>query len=223
MAGTCTTKHDCSLLGDCVGGACVCDAGFKGITCCELDLAPASRDGGYRNHSQTSWGGQVLKGTPATGGFYHNVMYASAFVNNCSLKEFGTNSESVHAVSPTPGGPFRLADIALPPFHHSTTAIQAPDGSLSGKTPAGATCTRVVGSRRRRRRHRPVPPPPQRRAAIPGRRVACNASQPTAGRCKTPSAGRRRASTPLPTASPTSGRRFAARMPATTVWRRGTA
>ena len=151
-AAACTTEHDCSLLGDCVGGACVCDAGFKGITCCELDLAPASRHGGYRNHSQTSWGGQVLKGTPATGGFYH--MYASAFVNNCSLKEFSTNSESVHAVSPTPGGPFRLADTALPPFHHSTTAIQAPDGTYHlfsiGKNTGGRNVHTCSGQ----------PPPP---------------------------------------------------------------
>ena len=34
----CTTEMDCELSGDCVGGVCHCDVGWKGVTCSELDL-----------------------------------------------------------------------------------------------------------------------------------------------------------------------------------------
>lgn len=57
------------------------------------------------------------------GATYH--MFASAITGNCSLKQFSTNSMSVRATSASPGGPFAFAETVLPPFHHSTTVVEA--------------------------------------------------------------------------------------------------
>ena len=61
---------------------------------------------------------------------------------NCTLSDFATNSFSMHAVSDAPGGPYKLRDVALAAFHHSTTITTAPDGTLLifaiGKDTGGA-------------------------------------------------------------------------------------
>jgi hypothetical protein len=41
-ASTCATAADCQLLGQCVGGKCVCAPGFSGAACGQLDLKPAA-------------------------------------------------------------------------------------------------------------------------------------------------------------------------------------
>ena len=48
-AQSCETESDCSLLGECVNSKCVCDPGWKGHKCGQVDLLPALRNGGYRN------------------------------------------------------------------------------------------------------------------------------------------------------------------------------
>ena len=42
LVGGCTTEMDCELSGDCVGGECHCDVGWRGQTCSELDLVRSS-------------------------------------------------------------------------------------------------------------------------------------------------------------------------------------
>ena len=57
----CETEADCSLLGECVSGKCVCDPGWKGHKCGQVDLLPAFRNGGYRNATLSTWGGYSIK------------------------------------------------------------------------------------------------------------------------------------------------------------------
>ena len=121
----CSSDSDCSLLGECNNGKCICDPGWKGKNCGQVDLLPAPRDGGYRNPSLSTWGGKAIK----IGNKWH--MYASGMSHNCTLSNFATNSMSIHATSATPGGPYSFADIASPEFHHSTTVVQVNHSTLA--------------------------------------------------------------------------------------------
>ena len=91
----CTSDSDCSLLGECNQGKCICDPGWKGEKCGQVDLLPAPRDGGYRNATLSSWGGNAIKIDQE----WH--MFVSAMSHNCSLSDFSTNSLSIHAISHT--------------------------------------------------------------------------------------------------------------------------
>ena len=125
-------------------GVCDCDAGWKGAKCGVADLGPAIPTAGYRNSSMATWGGRPLR----IGQQYH--LYGSAMAANCTLSNFATNSFSMHAVSDAPGGPYEFRDVALPPFHHSTTITTAPDGTLLifaiGKNTHGANLHHCHGA-----------------------------------------------------------------------------
>ena len=121
----CSTDNDCSLLGECNKGKCVCDPGWTGKKCGQVDLLPAQRYGGYRNASLSTWGGKAIK----VGHKWH--MFASGMSHNCSLSNFATNSMTVHTISNKPGGPYSLADIPLPEFHHSTTVLEVNNSTLA--------------------------------------------------------------------------------------------
>ncbi len=61
VAATCSSEDDCSLLGDCVNGACVCDQGWRGEFCEQLDIIPGKVGYGYHNQSAgASWGTGVI-------------------------------------------------------------------------------------------------------------------------------------------------------------------
>ena len=124
-ASSCSSDLDCSLLGECVLGECLCDSGWKGEKCGLVDLLPAPRFGGYRNKSMASWGGKAIE----IDGTWH--MFASAMSHKCPLKQFSTNSFSMHATSKEAGGPYEYSDVALPEFHHSTTIIKANESTLA--------------------------------------------------------------------------------------------
>ena len=121
----CLSDSDCSLLGECNQGKCICDPGWTGEKCGQVDLLPTPRDGGYRNASLSSWGGNAIK----IGQEWH--MFVSAMSHNCSLSDFSTNSLSIHAISENPGGPYALTDISLPEFHHSTQIMQVNSSTLA--------------------------------------------------------------------------------------------
>ena len=122
---SCETESDCSLLGECVDAKCVCDPGWKGHKCGQVDLLPASRHGGYRNATLSTWGGYSIK----IGGKWH--MFASGMSHNCPLEKFATNSMTIHATSKMPGGPYKLEDIPLPEFHHSVSVMQVNHSTLA--------------------------------------------------------------------------------------------
>lgn len=54
LAHACTTPLDCSLNGDCVRGACLCDAGWTGASCGALAIVPGPINGGYHNATEAS-------------------------------------------------------------------------------------------------------------------------------------------------------------------------
>ena len=89
-----------------------------------LNFAPAPAANGFNNASLRSWGGGVI----AAGGAFH--LFASAFVGGCGLSSWGANSVAIHAVGPTPTGPFAFVERALPFYHHNVAPIMAPDGTL---------------------------------------------------------------------------------------------
>ena len=121
----CETETDCSLLGECVSGKCVCDPGWKGHKCGQVDLLPAYRNGGYRNATLSTWGGYSIK----IGDKWH--MFASGMSHQCPLEKFATNSMTIHATSKVPGGPYKLEDIPLPEFHHSVSVMRVNHTTLA--------------------------------------------------------------------------------------------
>lgn len=133
----------CSLNGHVVGNQCVCESGWRGDDCGELDLLPLPNiDGAYQTKvnlddckssptgcGPSSWGGLPLKGPD---GKWH--LFASQFVNNCTLAGWNPGSTVIRAVSPHPEGPYEYAETVFPTFHHNPTvrkltAEQSGDGS----------------------------------------------------------------------------------------------
>lgn len=58
----CTTRMDCSLGGQCVGGQCHCFAMWKGPNCSELAVLPSTNVRAWdRPGNQSSWGGSVVE------------------------------------------------------------------------------------------------------------------------------------------------------------------
>ena len=68
--------------------------------------------------SSTTWGGSVIA-DPANQSVFH--MYASAMEgHHCGLSAWESNSRVVHAVAHgSPGGPFHVEDVAVPPYAHN--------------------------------------------------------------------------------------------------------
>eukprot|EP01064_Diplonema_japonicum_P004947 TRINITY_DN1327_c11_g1_i1.p1 TRINITY_DN1327_c11_g1~~TRINITY_DN1327_c11_g1_i1.p1 ORF type:complete len:407 (+),score=69.51 TRINITY_DN1327_c11_g1_i1:115-1335(+) len=128
MGLACSTTVDCSLNGECVNGACVCDSPWKGPKCEVLDRLPTDLSWGFRspyNGGKTSsWGGSVLK----INGTYH--MYSSQMENFCGIQWWEPNSKVVHAVSQNPEGPYIFSDVVSLPFTHEPTAVRAPTGEV---------------------------------------------------------------------------------------------
>ena len=124
-AQSCETESDCSLLGECVNSKCVCDPGWKGHKCGQVDLLPALRNGGYRNSTLSTWGGYSIK----IGDKWH--MFASGMSHQCPLETFITNSMTIHATSKVPGGPYELEDIPLREFHHSVSVLRVNQTTLA--------------------------------------------------------------------------------------------
>ena len=122
---SCETETDCSLLGECVNHKCVCDPGWKGHNCGQVDLLPALRNGGYRNATLSTWGGYSIK----IGDKWH--MFASGMSHQCPLEKFATNSMTIHATSKVPGGPYKLEDIPLTEFHHSVSVMRVNHTTLA--------------------------------------------------------------------------------------------
>jgi hypothetical protein len=58
--GACTSSRDCQLAGECTAGKCVCDPGWAGEVCSQLDLAPLTTEPAAWNSEyspRSSWGG----------------------------------------------------------------------------------------------------------------------------------------------------------------------
>ena len=134
-AAACSVDEDCGLLGDCVAGACACDAGWVGATCASLDLLPAPRDSGLRQTNSSNWCGTILRdeSDPQLFHSYH------ADFGGCAngLAIWLTGSRVIHATSRgsavgpyTPAWSDGSAEVAVAAEAHNPQAIRAPDGTF---------------------------------------------------------------------------------------------
>lgn len=137
-ATACTSDEDCSLNGRCAGGACACDAGWRGASCGELAVVPGAAALGYHNESAgvgASWGANAV----FADGAWH--AFVAEMTHNCTLNDYGSNSRIIRATSTAgPAGPYAFADVVVAPFAHNPTVRELPDGSfvlfMIGGTPA---------------------------------------------------------------------------------------
>jgi hypothetical protein len=127
VANSCTTPADCALAGVCnAGGRCVCDPGFAGADCSQLDVSGeasttiAGLPGAVIGADTvgTVWGGHTLVDDA---GARH--WYGSAIIKNGTLLDWATSSAAAHAVDMshnhgngvTSTEPLRLSSIVVHP------------------------------------------------------------------------------------------------------------
>jgi hypothetical protein len=116
-------------------GQCICDPGWTGAQCGQLDLLPApplsqqvspaaalSNDNDAAN---ATWGISVVG---PVAGVYHG--YMTEIANECLLGEYGVASQVVHMTASAPLGPWTRQGVALAGFAHNPQAILAPNGSV---------------------------------------------------------------------------------------------
>ena len=123
----CHTEMDCSLAGECVDGACVCDGWTHGAHCEILNLEPAQTAHlGYHNSSGwNSWGGASIE---FDGQWY---LFASQIKGKCPLAGYWDGgSEAVRGVSEHPMGPFDEITTVIPNMAHNIKPFRAPDGTF---------------------------------------------------------------------------------------------
>jgi len=114
----CTNDTDCFLHGECIQSQCLCDFGWTGVNCTQLNLMPAPVPGAYGySPNVSSWGGLPIY----VDGLFH--LYVTEMVFGCGLCEWGYNSEIVHAVSKTLFGPYRFVDVAVPLWSHNPEVV----------------------------------------------------------------------------------------------------
>ena len=125
----CASDADCSLNGVCSAGACVCDAGWRGSACSQLNLAPADPADGIDGwpRGSSSWGG-VAVADPFDAATFH--FFYSRFVGGCGLLCWVNASECVHAVGPSAAGPFTDVDVVFGVFCHNVHVRRTPDGTF---------------------------------------------------------------------------------------------
>jgi hypothetical protein len=133
----CRTALDCNLNGACVAGHCKCDAAWRDVDCGELALLPVPSDlrGAYQHKvnlsdcavscGPSSWGGLPIKGKD---GNYH--LFASQFVNNCTLHGWNPGSTIIRAVSSDPMGPYEYVETVFGTFHHNPQVVRLDTGEL---------------------------------------------------------------------------------------------
>ena len=139
----CTDDADCSYNGACDGGACVCRSPWRGTRCEVLVRGAVAASSGYQSPRDpalpvtrtnfSSWGGSVLLGDD---GIYH--MYAAEMLNGCGIDYWEPNSRVVHAVAPSPSGPFVYSDEVLAAFAHEVSNNRASPSERCAARPYAA-------------------------------------------------------------------------------------
>ena len=120
----------------CEGGACKCDAAWRGPACGELNFKPTNKaEGVLRIPNVSTWGMTVLP-KQSTDAEWHGLF--AEMSRGCGLTSWETNSLISHAVAPTPDGPWTRKGTALGVWAHtrptrrprSSLAIVARDGTI---------------------------------------------------------------------------------------------
>ena len=121
---------DCSLNGECIQSACVCDPGWIGADCAVLNVGPAPSGGAFGVgsapfSSPARWGGNAIF-DPATKQWH---MFSTEIPGSgCGLHDWQGGSSVIHSTSPNVLGPYTKVDLALPHQAHNPEAIRMPDG-----------------------------------------------------------------------------------------------
>ncbi|CAI6097302.1 unnamed protein product [Clonostachys chloroleuca] len=137
FAASCQSMDDCSLNGICsCNHTCICDPGWRGYNCGELDLKPVDRWTGYNytnislpdfyreGAGNSSWGGQIIhdRSDPS---LFHLII--SQFTHGCGLSAWRPFSKVIRAESRTgPRGPFTWAQDLFDTFRHNPTVVWSP-------------------------------------------------------------------------------------------------
>ena len=121
LARTSSGEPDCQLNGAAPPGSthCVCDRGWKGAACGELDVAAepvvAYGAGSPLAENHSSWGG----GPPVFDGKEWHL-FVSEIAAHCGMQCWSRLSQATHAVSASPTGPFRRRGVVIPTQTHNT-------------------------------------------------------------------------------------------------------
>jgi hypothetical protein len=134
-APTCSSSLDCNLNGECDAGsgACTCYKPWGGATCGELKflpIAPPAERNGFPGLSpnETTWGGNAILWND---GQYH--LFVAEMTRNCTLAQWGSNSQIAHAVSSSPEGPYLRHDVAVGVWAHNPQVSYIPQGGGGGQ------------------------------------------------------------------------------------------
>jgi hypothetical protein len=122
-AKQCSTGEDCRLNGVCIGTQCVCDTGWKGSNCGELDLRPADRNSGYNRTAEgiSSWGSKIIH-DPKEPNLFH--LFLAEFTDGCGLDYWSPYSRIIRAESISgPAGPYVFATEVVGTFSHNPTVV----------------------------------------------------------------------------------------------------
>ena len=148
----------CSLNGELVGGACVCDPGWSGVACHTLDLLPAAPlDAAHQVYFHpsnapgggpvsNSWGISVARDDNGT--LWHGFMTEMA--GHCTLASWTSASHILHLTAPQPSGPWSVQGVALDKFAHNPQVVRAADGAwllfhIGSLEPAGCEAEACPG------------------------------------------------------------------------------
>lgn len=123
----CESDDDCNLNGICnmSSGQCSCDPQWRGTDCGILNLLPAVKGEGYQRQGLNQWGGNPFL---ARDGQYHVLV--TEMTLGCPIADYETNGQVVHAVSPTPMGPYTFNSVWKAPFATTPRVWPGLNGSL---------------------------------------------------------------------------------------------
>eukprot|EP00041_Stephanoeca_diplocostata_P018805 m.397379 g.397379 ORF g.397379 m.397379 type:complete len:424 (-) comp21128_c0_seq1:258-1529(-) len=117
-AWQCSSDESCQLAGVCENGVCKCDPAWTGQNCSVLNLGKSHRAYTGRLADTSTWGGAAIKGDD---GVYHG--YFAEISGHCTLSAWRTNSETIHAKSNTPIGPFTFLEVVQRPWSHNPLPV----------------------------------------------------------------------------------------------------
>ena len=133
-SAACASAGDCHLNGDCVGGACACDKGWRGSPSCGV-LTLGAVDKAHRpGISNVTGGGYATWGaSPIKVGGKWRVFHAQMSQHCGIFQAWMTNSFIARSVSTSGdvGGPYQFEQVAVPEFAHNPQIRELADGSYA--------------------------------------------------------------------------------------------
>jgi hypothetical protein len=130
-APSCSVATDCHLLGDCIGGKCICDKGWTGKHCGQLKLGPVDKGNrpGLAFTGNATWGASPVRGADEKWYVAHAQMRS-----HCGIfQAWMTNSFIGLSVSSgiNVSGPYHYLKELVPAFSHNPQVRQLPDGTYA--------------------------------------------------------------------------------------------